>query len=766
MTVKTAAVGYEVRWRKNSDPVVQWSTSVAVGADGHVSVPGLERVTDYTFEARAVSACGAKSAWVTQTFNLPASANPAAVTSLTAQSIADGVHLSWTFGAQAPDTRFSIERSTSASSGFAERVQVTGTAYTDPEPTGTTFYYRVRATNYASSFGPYSNVVSSNGVAVDDLGDAVDALQTAVTEAQHDADTANVQLATIASDNTLSPAEKPTVMRDYAVITMEQAGIDGQATAYSVTTQKTAYDSAVTTLTAYLDTLTMPTAWNDKSGNTTIDGPTFRGKFADVYTARQALLNAIYAQARAWAALSLAPGQNMIPNPSFAIGNSTNTPLKWTLANGPNTTSSCASNTHGMRTALQIATAATTPTTVICMSDFFPLPTSGPISIQCRYDIDGTYDAGDAASDILFWDSTKAVYIGHSARIFTAAANTPDQPGGYLAQLPNQAIPAGAAFGRLRVFIENAQGQSGATVYVHVTNYKVEVGGNCTAFSDDATTFGHDLVVSGSGQTVGDQRNLQPVTWAGVRSVLSASPIAYSVASSGTTVTFTVAAVSVQAGGFTVSYSASSGSVTQAAGTTVTYYLYYRDPTSAGGSKTLNITTSVQALAAYGDIVLLGSADVTVNSGGGGTSGGGSGGGGWCVCGDMWVDPAMRARDAPLGYLFDCCDLIETGLATYKRPLLACEVHVADCVQLTTAGGAVWRGGVTTPFDVPDGRTLRAPEMRSELVLTDRGLERVAEVRAIGKQVVYFNHFGGISYACGADPRHRVYSHNPGQVKP
>src|SRR6185437_5317011 len=60
-----------VRWRKKSDPADQWSSSASVGADGHVSVPGLERVTDYTFEARAISGCGAKSAWATQTFNLP-----------------------------------------------------------------------------------------------------------------------------------------------------------------------------------------------------------------------------------------------------------------------------------------------------------------------------------------------------------------------------------------------------------------------------------------------------------------------------------------------------------------------------------------------------------------------------------------------------------------------------------------------------------------------------------------------------------------------
>lgn len=68
---KTAAVAYQVRWRKNSDPANQWSSFVTVGGDGHVTVPGLERVTDYTFEARAISGCGAKSAWATQLFTMP-----------------------------------------------------------------------------------------------------------------------------------------------------------------------------------------------------------------------------------------------------------------------------------------------------------------------------------------------------------------------------------------------------------------------------------------------------------------------------------------------------------------------------------------------------------------------------------------------------------------------------------------------------------------------------------------------------------------------
>lgn len=224
---RTAATKFQVRWRKSDEPDTLWSSPVDVGKDGNVKVPGLERVSDYVFQARAGSECGAWSDWVIQTFNMPEAAAPEAVSSLTAQSVADGVHLAWASIIADGGTVFSIERSTSADSGFAERMQTRATAYTDPETSGTIYYYRVRAINYRGGVGPYSNVVSSKGVSVDVLGDDVAAAQTAADNAQHAADAANAQLAAIASDNTLSPAEKPAVIRDYDVITTEQAGIDG-----------------------------------------------------------------------------------------------------------------------------------------------------------------------------------------------------------------------------------------------------------------------------------------------------------------------------------------------------------------------------------------------------------------------------------------------------------------------------------------------------------------------------------------------------------
>jgi hypothetical protein len=105
------------------------------------------------------------------------------------------------------------------------------------------------------------------------------------------ASAALTSITNISSDSLLTPDEKPSIIAQRDVIITEQAGIDNQATVYSITTEKTAYDAAVTALTAYLATLSTPVLWNNLTGNTTIVGNTFRSKFNDVYVARQALLN-------------------------------------------------------------------------------------------------------------------------------------------------------------------------------------------------------------------------------------------------------------------------------------------------------------------------------------------------------------------------------------------------------------------------------------------------------------------------------------------
>lgn len=125
--------------------------------------------------------------------------------------------------------------------------------------------------------------------------------QTVVSKIEEQENLQNQAIADIAAmfdDNTLTPTEKPHWMFNHSFLTSEQAGLDSQATSYGITTEKTNYDNAISALTTYLATLTTPVAWNNMTGNTTIVGTTFRTKFTDVLTTKQALINKITAQAK------------------------------------------------------------------------------------------------------------------------------------------------------------------------------------------------------------------------------------------------------------------------------------------------------------------------------------------------------------------------------------------------------------------------------------------------------------------------------------
>ncbi len=193
----------------------------------------------------------------------------------------------------------------------------------------------------------YSGAGSSNveqaaqDIRLTDVTEAF-AAQLAATAAQADATAANNALANIASDNILSPSEKPAVVLDYTNITNEQSGIDAQATSYSITTEKTTYDTAVSELTTYVGTLS---GWNTIPGSdVTIVGTTFRTKFSDVYTARQALLNKIAAVAGTkanWSNISgqtNAPADNATADLSLLATNMTVTGNNATKTGGSNST--------------------------------------------------------------------------------------------------------------------------------------------------------------------------------------------------------------------------------------------------------------------------------------------------------------------------------------------------------------------------------------------------------------------------------------------
>jgi len=141
--------------------------------------------------------------------------------------------------------------------------------------------------------------------------------QTTANNAASSATIANSLLADIASDSKLTPVEKSSARSEWNIIAAELTANDAQATAFGITTEKTAYDNAFQALATYLNAGTtwtsgIPSWLADANLGTTTDivGATFRATWKAYYDARTALLNAIAAKAKtlADAAQSAASG--------------------------------------------------------------------------------------------------------------------------------------------------------------------------------------------------------------------------------------------------------------------------------------------------------------------------------------------------------------------------------------------------------------------------------------------------------------------------
>ncbi len=276
----------------------------------------------------------------------------------------------------------------------------------------------------------------------------------------------------------------------------------------------------------------------------------------------------------------------------------------------------------------------------------------------------------------------------------------------------------------------------------------------------------NDVRVAGSGAQLGDQRNGWPILYAGAQAVWQNLSITYT-AAAGWPATATISVSAAQLlgalqNGATISYNASSASVTGTGGTTVTFQFYYIDPKLAGGSLTLYATSNGNDLRQNLGIVWIGSVSVAFPTSG---TGAGSGGGGLCVADDMWLAVNRRAGDASTGDAIECVDL-PTGQNKHIRRILGVTRGAEECVRLVTDQGSALVCSISTPFDTPDGRHLLATAMLGEEVLTDHGIERVTEVQHVGARGVSRIHAGGVSYAAGEHPSHRIYSHNTTTSKP
>ncbi|PYM80278.1 MAG: hypothetical protein DME09_19660 [Candidatus Rokuibacteriota bacterium] len=150
---------------------------------------GLQAGTSYSYRVRATDAAGNLSGYSnTASATTPASnpTPPAAPSGLTATAVGSSrINLAWTASASSGVTGYLVERCQgSGCTGFAQVATVAGTTYNDTGLlAGTSYNYRVRATDAAGNLSGYSNTASATTGAIKFVQVNYAAPQTAQTSA-------------------------------------------------------------------------------------------------------------------------------------------------------------------------------------------------------------------------------------------------------------------------------------------------------------------------------------------------------------------------------------------------------------------------------------------------------------------------------------------------------------------------------------------------------------------------------------------------------
>lgn len=232
---------------------------------------------------------------------------------------------------------------------------------------------------------------------------------------------------------------------------------------------------------------------------------------------------------------------------------------------------------------------------------------------------------------------------------------------------------------------------------------------SCGAMSDWATTTG---VIPANNQRI-DNGNINMLRTGGIGSAWTGFTISYT--SSPTSATISCTSGTLQDGAGNPTYAASSAVVSGTASTTVTYYLYYDDPTGAGGTVSLGTTTAFSDLSANQGRISVGSVDVVFPATGTGSGSGDPGGGaGPCPVVEAWVYGRrsswlrprwVRAGNVRVGDWLWLPRERRWGQVTYSQAKLA------PCVRIDTARNVPLSCSTSAPIGVTTGADVLAPNL-------------------------------------------------------
>lgn len=160
-----------------------------------------------------------------------------------------------------------------------------------------------------------ADVFEIDWISIGKLAPAVSNFDMAAVQAQAQVSTDAIDV--IGRDDRLSRGEKPAIVLEMQQIIDEHSTIDTSAANMSITTERTNWQAAYTTLYDYMAGLSP--YYTDTTQDTVIVAATWKTNFANYYLAKAVLVNAIAAKA-AFAPSAVIGGANLYPDGGFERG--------------------------------------------------------------------------------------------------------------------------------------------------------------------------------------------------------------------------------------------------------------------------------------------------------------------------------------------------------------------------------------------------------------------------------------------------------------